>query len=116
MPFRPEEVHGRSGMSDVFKPFPERNGHIGHVSGGLFVQDPAVTEHDLQRFTTIQTGKIHRYRFTREEPADRQRFESSLAEPLLPAVDDDAVLGGQVVEGRKGNDVVGPWMQPSRDA
>lgn len=116
MPFRPEEVHGRSGISDVFKPFPERNGHIGHVSGGFFIQDPAVPEHDLKRFTTVQTGEIHRYRFAREEPADRQRFESSLAEPFLPAVDGDAVMGGEVVEGCKGDDVVGPWIQPSGDA
>jgi hypothetical protein len=103
-------------MSDVFKPFPERNGHIGHVSGGLFVQDPAVPERNVQRFTTIQTGEIRRDRLTREEPADRQRFESSLAEPLLPAVDGDAVMGGEVVEGRKGDDVVGPRVQPSGDA
>lgn len=103
-------------MSDVFEPFPNRNGHIGHVSGGLFIQDPAFSDLDLQRFTTIQTGEIHRYRFAREEPADRQRFESSLAEPLLPAVDGDAVLGGKVVEGRKGDDVVGPWVPPSGDA
>lgn len=116
MPFRPEEVHGRSGISDVFKPFPERNGHIGHVSGGFFIQDPAVPEHDLKRFTTVQTGEIHRYRFAREEPADRQRFESSLAEPFLPAVDGDAIMGGEVVEGCKGDDVVGPWIQPSGDA
>ena len=103
-------------MSDVFKPFPEWNSHIGHASGGLFVQDPAVPEHGLQRLTTIQTGEIHRDRFAWEEPADRQRFESSLAEPLLPAVDGDAVVGGKVVEGCKGDDVVGPWVQPSGDA
>ena len=116
MPFRPEEVHGRSGISDVFKPFPERNGHIGHVSGGFFIQDPAVLEHDLKRFTTIKTREIHRYRFAREEPADRQRFESSLAEPFLLAIYADAVMGGEVVEGCKGDDVVGSWIQPSGDA
>jgi hypothetical protein len=116
MPFRPEEVHGRSGISDVFKPFPERNGYIGHVSEGFFIQDPAVLEHDLKRFTTVQTREIYRYLFAREEPADRQRFESSLAEPFLPAVDGDAVMGGEVVKGCKRYDVVGPWIQPSGDA
>lgn len=116
MPFRPEEVHGRSGIADVFKPFPERNGDIGRVFQGFFIQDPTVPENDLKRFTTIQTGEIHRYRLAREEPADRQRFESSLAEPFLPAVDGDAVMGGEVVEGGKGDDVVGSWIEPSGNA
>jgi len=80
------------------------------------MQDPAVLVLDLKRFTTVQTGEIHCYRLAREEPADRQRFESSLAEPFLLAVDGDAVMGGKVVEGCKGDDVVGPWIQPSGDA
>jgi hypothetical protein len=116
MLFRPEEVHGRSGISDVFEPFPERNGYIGHVSGGFFIQNTAVLEDYLKRFTAVQTGEIDCYCFAGEEPADRQRFESSLAEPFLPAVDCDAIMGGEIVEGCKGDYVVGLRIKPSGDA
>jgi hypothetical protein len=41
-----------------------------------------------------------------KQPADRQRFEASLAEPLLLAVDSDAVLSGKVAERREAADVI----------
>ena len=55
----------------------------------------------------------HPYRLAREKPADRQRFESSLAEPFLLAVYGDPVLGGEIVERREGYDVIGSRVQPS---
>jgi len=54
--------------------------------------------------------------FAREEPADRPAIRILTGRTISAAVDGDAVMGGEVVEGCKGDDVVGPWMQPSRDA
>lgn len=60
-----------------------------------------VAHRDAYRLAAIETGGIYPYRFTRKDPADRQGFEASLGEPSLVSVDGDAVLRGEVVEGRE---------------
>jgi len=48
--------------------------------------------------------------FTWEKPADRQRFEPSLAKPLLLTIYSDVVLGGEVTEWRKRADILPPFL------
>ena len=104
MLFRPEEVHSTSCIGSIFKPLPERHGHIPDQTFGFGVQDYPVADLYPNWKPTIETGCIDTNRFARKEPADRQRFEPSLAEPLLLALDGNAVLGGEVVErGERGN-------------
>jgi len=50
------------------------------------------------RLPAIQAGRIDSNSFPRKEPADRQRFKRSLAEPLLLTVNRDAELILQAVE------------------
>jgi len=97
--FRPEEIHRASSVRDVVKPLPEGNGHIGDQAFGLGVKNYSITDFDANWESAIQTGTIYADRFSWKEPADRQRLKSSLAEPFLMAVDDYAVLSGQVVKG-----------------
>ena len=96
MLFRPEEIHGTSGIGQVGEPILKGNTRISHDTFRFCIQDCAIFHFHSDRRTAIQAGCIDLHGFTRKKPADRQRFESSLAEPLLLAVDGDAVLGGQV--------------------
>lgn len=75
--------------------------------------DLAVLHLHLYGFIAIEAHRIDLYRLTGKEPADRQRFESSLAEPLLLPVDGQAVLGREVVERGKGNDGVALRKEPT---
>ena len=116
MLFRPEEIHGTSGIGQIVEPIPKGNTRISHDTFRFSVQNNTVFHFHFDRRTAIQTGRIDLHGFTRKKPADRQRFESSLAEPLLLTVDGDAVLGGKVAERRKRADVVGIGKQPGRKA
>jgi hypothetical protein len=117
MLFRPEEVHGASGIARIFKPFPEGHGDIGLVpSCFLLIHDDTIPDLNTERLTTVQAGRIYDHFFAGEKPADRQRFKGSLAEPFLLTFNGDAVLGGQIVERGKGNDVIGSRVKPSRYA
>ena len=101
MLFRPEEIHGASGIRKIIKPIPEGNRYISHYAFRIAALDFAVLHFYPYRRTAIQAGRIDLYCFPREKPADRQRFETSLGEPLLLAVNGDAILGGKVAERRK---------------
>jgi hypothetical protein len=57
MLFRPEEVHGASGVSRIFKLFPKRNSDVGRVSRGVFVQYFAVPQDHAEWFAAIEAGK-----------------------------------------------------------
>ena len=116
MLFRPEEIHGTSGVREIVEPIPKGNGYIPHYAFRFSIPDYAILHFHSDRRTTIQTGSINPDCFSREKPADRQRFESSLAEPFLLAINSDAVLGGKIVEGRKRGDVVGIGKQPAGKA
>jgi hypothetical protein len=99
--FRPEEVHGASGIADILIPSPERNGHMSNDTVRFGVQEGAILHLQPNRQPAIQTGRINSDCFTRKEPADRQRLERSLGKPLLLAINGDTILSGQVVERRK---------------
>jgi hypothetical protein len=77
--------------------------------------DLAVLYLDPYGLPTIEAHRIDSYRLPRKEPADRQRFKRSLAEPFLHAVYSQSVMRREIVEGGKGNDVVGLRVEPTRE-
>lgn len=69
--FRPEEVHGTSGIGEVFVPFPHGDSHISrHPSGLDSEEDPVLYIHP-DRQSAIQTGCVYPNGLPREKPADR---------------------------------------------
>jgi hypothetical protein len=115
MRFRPEAIHGASGVAGFFNPFPERDGDVSHISGRfLLIHDLTIQNHNLERVSAIQAREIYSDFLAREKPADCQRFKGSLAEPFLLPVNGDAVLGRQIVERGERDDVIGPGVKPSR--
>jgi hypothetical protein len=65
------------------------------------------------RRPAVQTRRIDPYCLTFEKPADRQRLEPSLAEPLLLPLDGDPVLGGKIAERGERRDVTCVGQYPS---
>ena len=112
---RPEEIHGASGIGDVFEPVSKGNAGIGDQAFWFSVQHRAVLHFHSDRRAAIKARRIDPDRLSRKKPADRQRFEPSLAEPFLLAVYCDTVLGREVVKGGKRGDVIGVWVKPSRE-
>jgi hypothetical protein len=108
MLFRPEEIHGASGIRKVFVPFPHGNSHISHHPFRLNMEENAIFYIHPHGQSAIQAGCIDPDGPPGKKPADCQRFKSSLTKPLLPAVDRQAVLGRKIVEGGKGDDIVSP--------
>ncbi len=104
--FRPEEVHGASGITDVFVPIPKWNGHVPHDTFRFGIQNNSISHLHPNRQPAIQTWCIYPHRFPWKEPADCQRFEPSLGKPLLLAVDGYSVLGGKIIEWGKGGDEI----------
>ncbi len=92
--FRPEVVHGTSGEGHIPHPFQNGNRHVPNQFFGITVQDFPVLDLHPDWFATIQTGRFDLDCSTREKPADRQRLESSLAEPFLLTIDGDSILIG----------------------
>jgi hypothetical protein len=86
---------------------PHGDGHIPHQPFWLYPEEDAVFYIHPQGQPAIQTGGIDPNRFSREKPANCQRFKGSLAEPLLLAVDRQAILSREVVEGGKGDNIIG---------
>lgn len=66
------------------------------------------------RFPAIKTHRINFNCLAGKKPADRQRFKGSLSEPFLLTIDGYSVIGRQVVEWRKRNNIVGLWIKPPR--
>jgi hypothetical protein len=92
--FRPEEIHGASGVRDVVEPLPERNRYIGGYTIGLHAKHGPITNFYADGESAIETRTIYLDRFPWKEPADRQRLKSSLSEPLLFTIYANTVLGG----------------------
>ena len=92
--FRPEENHGTSSVRNIRHPFGYGKGYMTDHSFRIGFFDDAVAHYDGDGFTAIETGGIDPDLFARKQPADRQRFESSLREPLLLTVNGDTKLGG----------------------
>ena len=68
-------------------------------SFGVTTQDFTIPDLHPDWFATIETGSIDLDYLTWEKPANRQRFESSLAKPFLLTIDGDSILIWQIVEG-----------------
>jgi hypothetical protein len=113
--FRPEEIHGASRIGNVFEPFSKRNAGICNQTSRFSALHHAVLHFHPDRLAAIKTGRIDPNGLSREKPADRQRFEPSLAEPFLMAIYRDAVLGWKIVERRKRGDEIGVRIKPSRE-
>jgi hypothetical protein len=96
--FRPEEVHRTSGVWYFEHPLPNGHGDMSDQSLRFLNLDLTVLHLDTYRISTIETHRINSYRLSRKEPADRQRFKCSLAEPLLFAIDGQAVVCRQIVK------------------
>jgi hypothetical protein len=79
------------------------------------IEDDSIAHLHPDRHATIQTGRVYADLFAGKEPADRQRFKSSLAKPLLLALVGDTIMVREVVERGKGGDEVCIWKQPSWD-
>ena len=82
MLFRPEEVHGASGVTDVGHPLGERHRDVCVIIEGFGIELLSVFHFDDKHFTAIQAGEVHPHGLAREQPADRQRFKASLSEPF----------------------------------
>jgi hypothetical protein len=102
MLFRPEEIHSASSVRPVFHPFPQRDCNITHYSRGFDFHDIPIREFHGHGIAAIQTHSINSDGLPRKQPANCQRFKSSLTKPFLLAVNGDPVLSRDITEGRKG--------------
>lgn len=106
MLFRPEEVHTGSAPGTVFRGPAHLTVGVAHDARGVDSEHLLVAHLDHQVLAAVQTRGIHANRLAGKQPAYRQRLKASLGKPPLLAVDADAVLRRQVVEGRKGDKVI----------
>ena len=111
MLFRPEEVHVRSPVGAAWALYADGSDGVSHDGIRLDRQHLLVAHDDNHGCPAVQTGRIHPYRLSWKEPADRQRFEPSLGEPFLLPLYRNAVLVGQVVERSNRDDLVGFGME-----
>jgi hypothetical protein len=112
--FRPEEIHGASGVREVAEPILGSNGGVSDQSLRSRAPYLTILHFKQDRRTTIETWCIDPDDFARKKPADRQRFKPSLAEPLLLTIDCDAVLCGKVVKRWKRGNIIGLGKEPPR--
>ena len=106
MLFRPEEKHGASGIGDIFEPISKWDWSIGYQAFGIGLLYITIFHLDSDRLPTIKTGRIDPHNFSGEQPADRQRFESSLGEPFLLPFNSDSILCWEVIKRGKGDNIV----------
>ena len=97
--FRPEEVHRASRVGYAEDPPADGDGDMADQTFGLLRLDLTVFHLDPNGLATIEAHRIDSYRLPRKEPADRQRFKRSLAEPFLLAVNRQAIMRREIVEG-----------------
>jgi hypothetical protein len=103
--FRPEEVHGASGIAYIIIPLAERNGHVSNKSFfRIDIQYFTVSHRYTDRHATVHTNGIDLDCFPWKKPANCQRLEGSLTKPFLLTVHSDGILVGQVIEWGQRND------------
>lgn len=110
--FRPEEVDPASDMGEILAPVPDGNVHVGVDPPRLAPLNDSVAHLHPHGIPAVQTWGIDYDRLSRKQPADRQRLQSSLGEPLLVPVHGDAVLRGEVVKGGERGDQVRARVEP----
>ena len=113
--FRPEEIHRASRVREVEHPPSDRGSDVADQPLRVLGHNRPVLHLYPYWLAAIQAHRIDSHRLTGKEPADRQRFEGSLAEPLLLPVDGQSVMGWQIVEGGEGHDGVGLRKEPPRE-
>ena len=101
MIFRPEEIHPRS--SQRGRSAGEGQRSMPDNRRGVSGQDLSVPHFDGDGLVAVKAWALDTNRFTWKKPADCQRVEASLSEPLLLVFHRNAVLGRDV---RKGRDCV----------
>ncbi len=116
MLFRPEEVHLPSSTCPVSGAGAPRRVGMANYCGRICGEHLAVTYLDVDGPVAIEAGRVDAHRLTGKEPADRQRLEPSLGEPLLLAIDGNPMVGGNVGKGREGCDPIGIRVKPGRIA
>jgi hypothetical protein len=99
--FRPEEMNPASGVRPILGPLAQGQVDITANFNGFKAFQVSVMHNYAHGLTAIQAGSVDLNRFSREDPADRQGFKTSLGKPFLLSIHSNAVLRGQVVEGRK---------------
>ena len=104
MLFRPEEMNTASGVRPIFCPLVQGNVNITTDFSGFMVFYLSVTHNYAHGLTAIQARSVDLNRFSREDPADRQGFKTSLGKPFLLSVDSNIVLGRKIIKGCKGSD------------
>jgi len=87
---------------------------VAHDTRGISVEHLTVEHLDDHIFTAIDARCLNTHRLAGEQPAHGQRFQSSLAVPLLLAFHGDAVMSGLAVEWCKGGNEVGAGLGPRR--
>jgi hypothetical protein len=94
MLFRPEEVHLPSMPQDVSCKAGARRVPVSNSGERVSQEDPSIPHLNGNALVTVGAGTIDPDRFTRKQPADRQRFRSSMSEPFPLTVHCDPVLAG----------------------
>ena len=86
---------------------------MSHRRRWIDFQDMLVPHADDDGFPTIQATGVDTDLGPREKPAHGQRFESSLAVPLLVPLDRHKIMGRYVRKWRPGFDVIGVFNKPA---
>jgi hypothetical protein len=113
--FRPEEIHGASGIRSVLKPLPEGNCHIPNHILRLCPQNDSIPDLHLKGLSTIQARRIDLNRLSGKKPANCQRFKCSLPEPFLLSINGNTILGGEVIKRSEGGYEICIRKEPSRN-
>jgi hypothetical protein len=113
--FRPEEVHGASGIRSVLEPLPVGHCHIANHILRVCPQNDSITDLHLKGFSTIQARRIDLNRLSGKKPANCQRFKCSLSEPFLLSVYSNTILGGEVIKRSEGDYEIRIGIEPSRN-
>ena len=114
--FRPEEVHTASSQTPGYfsrQNLGERDIHMSHGRRWIDFQDMLVPHADEDGLPAIQTMGVNTDLGTREEPAHGQRFESSLAVPLLVPLYSHKIMGRYIRKWRPGLDVICVFNKPA---
>jgi hypothetical protein len=90
-----------SGVRPILGPLAQGQVDITANFNGFKAFQVSVMHNYAHGLTAIQAGSVDLNRFSREDPADRQGFKTSLCKPFLLSVYRKAILGRLIVEWRK---------------
>jgi hypothetical protein len=113
--FRPEEIHGASGIWNILEPLPVGHSHITNHVLRLRPQNDPIPDLHQNGLSTIQARRIDLNCLSGKKPADCQRFKCSLTEPFLLSINGNTVLGGKVIKRSEGGYEIRIGKEPSRN-